>query len=92
MFQGMEWLPYEEWLSKTGITQLGKERANGTYCRGLENSHTNLMALRVVQQCRRVWKCAGDVFLTFCLGCDLFILLFCFLSFISPLFSLFAPF
>lgn len=42
----MEWLPYEEWLSKTGITQLRKERANGPYCRGIKNSHTNLIALR----------------------------------------------
>lgn len=50
-----------EWLGKAGITQLGKERANGTYCRGLENSHTNLMTLRGVQQCWRIWKSAGDV-------------------------------
>lgn len=54
VFQGMEWLPYEEWLSKTGVTQLRKERANGTYCRGIENSPTNLIALRDDQQCWRV--------------------------------------
>lgn len=60
MFKGMEWLPYEEWLSKTGIVQLGKARTKGTYCRRLQNSHKNLTALRDVQQFWRVGQCVGD--------------------------------
>lgn len=60
MFKGMEWFPYEEWLSKMGIIQLGKEMTKGTYCRGRQNSHKNLMALRDGQQIWRVWQCVGD--------------------------------
>lgn len=84
MFKGMEWLPYEEWLTKTGIIQFGKEMTEGTYCRGLQNSHKNLMALRDVQQFWRVWQCVGDtlpqtwldsadVFLVLCLRFGLFV-------------------
>lgn len=92
MSRGMEWLPYEEWPSKTGIIQLGKEMSEGIYCRGLQSSHKNLMALKgcsaiLEGMAMSVILClrfvlldflfhSVSVFLALCLTFGLFVLLF----------------
>lgn len=80
-----------------GIVQLGKDVIKGTYCRGLQNSHKNLTALRDVQQFGDVLVIlylrfgvfhSADEFLALSLRLGLFVLL----PFFYHLFSLFSFF